>query len=210
MSLWIALSCSQMNVLRPLSVTWLSKRVYIFIDFSLTRSCLHWNWSQTLNRFTFNSCSISTSSGSAYCPTAISLKSLPFIDKEGSVATEPTAGQSPPNRLSSLSDDSSPIHLVTIHMKPDDEGRFGFNVKGGHDQNCPVLVSRVAPNTPADNASPKLREGDQVMTINGKDVSGLSHEQVWHSFTCIQFTSHSKINWVTKISYRQIDLHFYN
>jgi len=63
-------------------------------------------------------------------------------------------------------------------MKPDDDGRFGFNVKGGHDQNCPILVSRVAPNTPADNASPKLREGDQVMTINGKDVNGLTHDQV--------------------------------
>ncbi|CAG2106184.1 unnamed protein product, partial [Medioppia subpectinata] len=61
------------------------------------------------------------------------LKSLPFIDKEET------------NRLSSLSDDSSPVHLHTVHMRPDADGRFGFNVKGGHDQNCPVLVSRVAP-----------------------------------------------------------------
>jgi tyrosine-protein phosphatase non-receptor type 4 len=104
-------------------------------------------------------------SSSAFCP---SLKSLPFIDKD-----------SAENRLSAaLSDDSSPVHLVAIHMTPDADGRFGFNVKGGHDQNCPVLVSRVAPNTPADNASPRLREGDQVMTINGSDVTGLSHEQI--------------------------------
>ncbi|KAI2811312.1 Tyrosine-protein phosphatase non-receptor type 3 [Blomia tropicalis] len=74
---------------------------------------------------------------------------------------------------------SSPVHLATVTMKPDDEGRFGFNVKGGFDQNCPVLVSRVAPNTPADNAYPtKLREGDQVISINGVEVSQLKHEEV--------------------------------
>lgn len=76
-------------------------------------------------------------------------------------------------------DVDSPIHVVTVTMKPDNDGRFGFNVKGGHDQNCPVLVSRVAPNTPADNAIPnKLHEGDQVLAINGIEVSGLKHEQV--------------------------------
>ena len=63
-------------------------------------------------------------------------------------------------------------------MKPDEQGRFGFNVKGGHDQNCPVLVSRILPNTPADCAEPKLHEGDQVLAINSVEVSGLKHEQV--------------------------------
>lgn len=47
-------------------------------------------------------------------------------------------------------------------MKPDEGGKFGFNVKGGADQNLPVLVSRVAPNTPADRCYPRLNEGDQV------------------------------------------------
>lgn len=50
--------------------------------------------------------------------------------------------------------------------------------QGGVDQNCPVLVSRVAPNTPAGNSSPKLNEGDQVVAINGQDVSNLSHKQI--------------------------------
>ncbi|OTF69452.1 hypothetical protein BLA29_010241 [Euroglyphus maynei] len=76
------------------------------------------------------------------------------------------------------SDTDSPIHVVTVTMKPDEQGRFGFNVKGGHDQNCPVLVSRILPNTPADYAEPKLHEGDQVLAINGVEVSGLKHEQV--------------------------------
>ncbi len=139
-----------------------------------------------------NFCGSSSSSPSAYCPSAISLKSLPFIDKDSSLATEPSLAHSPPNRVSSLSEESSPVHLVTINMKPDDDGRFGFNVKGGHDQNCPILVSRVAPNTPADNALPKLREGDQVMLINGKDVNGLTHDQVIYIYLfpqSIQFTT---------------------
>lgn len=52
--------------------------------------------------------------------------------------------------------------LVSIRMRPDEQGRFGFNVKGGSDLNMPILVSRVAPNTPADTSYPKLNEGDQV------------------------------------------------
>lgn len=57
--------------------------------------------------------------------------------------------------------------------------RFGFNVKGGLDQNnSAIVVSRVAPNTPADQASPRLREGDEVVAINGREVRGLTHEQV--------------------------------
>lgn len=52
--------------------------------------------------------------------------------------------------------------LVTITLTPDEQGRFGFNVKGGLDLDMPILVSRVAPNTPADRCYPKLNEGDQV------------------------------------------------
>ncbi|KYN16803.1 Tyrosine-protein phosphatase non-receptor type 4 [Trachymyrmex cornetzi] len=68
--------------------------------------------------------------------------------------------------------------LVTISLTPDEQGRFGFNVKGGLDLDMPILVSRVAPNTPADRCYPKLNEGDQVVYINGIDVSGLLHERV--------------------------------
>lgn len=85
------------------------------------------------------------------------------------------------NEVNTPSDLDSPVQMVTITMKPDKNGCFGFNVKGGHDQNCPVLVSRVLPDSPADNATPsKLHEGDQVMIINGTEVAGLKHEQVVH------------------------------
>ncbi|XP_008559388.1 tyrosine-protein phosphatase non-receptor type 4 isoform X4 [Microplitis demolitor] len=68
--------------------------------------------------------------------------------------------------------------LVTIRLTPDEQGRFGFNVKGGLDLDMPILVSRVAPNTPADRCYPKLNEGDQVLYINGIDVNGMLHEHV--------------------------------
>ncbi|KAJ8681347.1 hypothetical protein QAD02_017134 [Eretmocerus hayati] len=68
--------------------------------------------------------------------------------------------------------------LVTIKITPDEQGRFGFNVKGGLDLDMPILVSRVAPHTPADRCYPKLNEGDQVVLINGIDVNGMLHEHV--------------------------------
>ena len=52
--------------------------------------------------------------------------------------------------------------LVLIRIRPDAQGRFGFNVKGGCDQNYPIIVSRVAPGSPADVCYPRLNEGDQV------------------------------------------------
>lgn len=41
-----------------------------------------------------------------------------------------------------------------------------------------VLVSRVAPNTPADRCYPKLSEGDQVVLINGIDIINMTHDEV--------------------------------
>ncbi|CAL4090418.1 unnamed protein product [Meganyctiphanes norvegica] len=76
------------------------------------------------------------------------------------------------------SNDESSHGLMTIRMKPDSQGKFGFNVKGGADQNLAILVSRVVPNTAADRCYPRLNEGDQVLFINGRDVSTMSHEQV--------------------------------
>ncbi|XP_031414348.1 tyrosine-protein phosphatase non-receptor type 4 isoform X2 [Clupea harengus] len=69
-------------------------------------------------------------------------------------------------------------NLVLIKMRPDEHGRFGFNVKGGSDQKMPIIVSRVAPGTSADLCVPRLNEGDQVVLINGRDISDHSHDQV--------------------------------
>uniref|UniRef100_A0A3Q2P6P5 protein-tyrosine-phosphatase n=1 Tax=Fundulus heteroclitus TaxID=8078 RepID=A0A3Q2P6P5_FUNHE len=69
-------------------------------------------------------------------------------------------------------------NLVLIKMRPDEHGRFGFNVKGGADQKMPIIVSRVAPGTSADLCVPRLNEGDQVVLINGRDISEHTHDQV--------------------------------
>lgn len=50
-------------------------------------------------------------------------------------------------------------------MRADAQGRYGFNVKGGADQNYPVIVSRVAPGSAADKCNPRLNEGDQVYLL---------------------------------------------
>lgn len=73
---------------------------------------------------------------------------------------------------------SSEDNLITVRLVADEAGRFGFNVRGGVDLNLPVLVSRVAPHTPADRTNPRISQGDQVVMINGCDVSGMMHEQV--------------------------------
>uniref|UniRef100_A0A8C2E705 protein-tyrosine-phosphatase n=1 Tax=Cyprinus carpio TaxID=7962 RepID=A0A8C2E705_CYPCA len=69
-------------------------------------------------------------------------------------------------------------NLVLIKMKADENGRFGFNVKGGSDQKMPIIVSRVAPGTSADLCVPRLNEGDQVVLINGRDIAEHTHDQV--------------------------------
>ncbi|XP_078394768.1 tyrosine-protein phosphatase non-receptor type 3-like isoform X1 [Cetorhinus maximus] len=79
-------------------------------------------------------------------------------------------------------DQTNPVNtdngLLWVRMIPDEEGRFGFNLKGGVDQKMPLIVSRVSPGSPADICVPKLNEGDQILLINGRDISEHTHDQV--------------------------------
>eukprot|EP00062_Callorhinchus_milii_P012429 gi/632959458/ref/XP_007895637.1/ PREDICTED: tyrosine-protein phosphatase non-receptor type 3 [Callorhinchus milii] len=68
--------------------------------------------------------------------------------------------------------------IILIRMTPDEEGKFGFNLKGGVDQKMPLIVSRVSLGSPADTCTPKLIEGDQILLINGRDISEHTHDQV--------------------------------
>ncbi|CAF2905605.1 unnamed protein product [Rotaria sp. Silwood2] len=65
---------------------------------------------------------------------------------------------------------------ITIKLQPDGDGRYGFNVKGGGDEHSPIVISRIALNTPANRAS--LHEGDQILSINNIDILNHSHEEV--------------------------------
>ncbi|KAL3312223.1 Tyrosine-protein phosphatase non-receptor type 3 [Cichlidogyrus casuarinus] len=80
--------------------------------------------------------------------------------------------------FSGLSDYAHDPSVTTVRIRPDNRGRFGFNVKGGANHKTPVIVSRVGENLPADVCIPKLCEGDQILVINGQDVASLTHEQV--------------------------------
>lgn len=42
----------------------------------------------------------------------------------------------------------------------------------------PLVVSRINPESPADTCMPKLNEGDQIVLINGRDISEHTHDQV--------------------------------
>lgn len=68
--------------------------------------------------------------------------------------------------------------LILIRITPDEDGRFGFNLKGGVDQKMPLVVSRINPESPADTCVPKLNEGDEIVLINGRDISEHTHDQV--------------------------------
>ncbi|XP_067866734.1 tyrosine-protein phosphatase non-receptor type 3-like isoform X2 [Heterodontus francisci] len=68
--------------------------------------------------------------------------------------------------------------MLWVRMIPDEEGKFGFNLKGGVDQKMPLIVSRVSTGSPADVCVPKLNEGDQILLINGRDISEHTHDQV--------------------------------
>ncbi|XP_004372241.1 tyrosine-protein phosphatase non-receptor type 3 isoform X2 [Trichechus manatus latirostris] len=69
-------------------------------------------------------------------------------------------------------------YLLLIRITPDEDGKFGFNLKGGVDQKMPLVVSRINPESPADTCIPKLNEGDQIVLINGRDISEHTHDQV--------------------------------
>ncbi|XP_066529806.1 tyrosine-protein phosphatase non-receptor type 3 [Hoplias malabaricus] len=81
--------------------------------------------------------------------------------------------------------------LLLVRINPDQEGKFGFNVKGGVDQKMPLAISHVNPNSPAGRCVPALLEGDQVLLINGRDISEHTHQQVV-MFIKASRESHSK------------------
>uniref|UniRef100_A0A914CYF3 PDZ domain-containing protein n=1 Tax=Acrobeloides nanus TaxID=290746 RepID=A0A914CYF3_9BILA len=68
--------------------------------------------------------------------------------------------------------------IVQVRMSPDSQGRYGFNVSGGYDRGHPVIVSRVIAGSPADRCHPRLNEGDQVLKINGQDISQWDYDRV--------------------------------
>ncbi|KAM9805960.1 uncharacterized protein ACBT44_013533 [Syngnathus typhle] len=70
---------------------------------------------------------------------------------------------------SNLQDD---VHVVVLHKEV--AVGLGFSIAGGVDQNKPVIVHKVFPTGVAAQEG-SIREGDQVLSINGTALGGHSH-----------------------------------
>ncbi|XP_028836448.1 tyrosine-protein phosphatase non-receptor type 3 isoform X2 [Denticeps clupeoides] len=68
--------------------------------------------------------------------------------------------------------------LLLVKFSPDSDGKFGFNVKGGSDQKTPLVISHVHPDSPAAQCTPAVCVGDELVLVNGRDVSEHTHQQV--------------------------------
>jgi len=69
-------------------------------------------------------------------------------------------------------------NVVLIHLEADEADRYGFNVKGGFDQNMPITISKVAKGLPASKSNPPIQVGDKLLQVNGRDVSHHTHDQI--------------------------------
>ncbi|GMS96717.1 hypothetical protein PENTCL1PPCAC_18892 [Pristionchus entomophagus] len=66
--------------------------------------------------------------------------------------------------------------IVNVELSRGTKG-FGFSIRGGTEfDNMPLFVLRIAEDGPAAREG-RLRVGDQLITINGRDTKGLTHEE---------------------------------
>ncbi|CAF4657309.1 unnamed protein product [Rotaria sp. Silwood1] len=82
------------------------------------------------------------------------------------------------NSRSNIHDPSDTItnqkRIVKI-VKPDNIG-LGISIKGGRENRMPILISKIFPNLPADQSG-QLHVGDAILSVNGKDLQHVSHEE---------------------------------
>ncbi|XP_061531260.1 tyrosine-protein phosphatase non-receptor type 3 isoform X2 [Phycodurus eques] len=116
--------------------------------------------------------SVGGSKGSEGDASLHQLDEIPLQADDGAAEEDGVSGSVYSNKALGEGD------LLLIRIAPDREGKFGFNVKGGVDQKMALAVSHVKPDSPAGRCEPKLLEGDQVVLINGRDISEHTHDQV--------------------------------
>lgn len=66
-------------------------------------------------------------------------------------------------------------HPRVVELPKTDEG-LGFNIMGGKEQNSPIYISRIIPNSVADRHG-GLKRGDQLLSVNGESVEEECHEK---------------------------------
>lgn len=91
-----------------------------------------------------------------------------------------------------LDETNSEICSKTIRLVPGEDGKYGIRIKkivhkSGSDLKASqkyglkvhsIIIKTIFPNTPAANSNPKLSEGDQIVTINGLNINGMTESEV--------------------------------
>ncbi|KAI1719283.1 PDZ domain (Also known as DHR or GLGF) domain-containing protein [Ditylenchus destructor] len=86
-----------------------------------------------------------------------------------------------PSLNDELNNDSGPKNVVNIKLRRDPATGLGFNIVGGSDQQhmpgrSDIFVSRIRSGTPA-FASGEINPGDIIISINGKPLTDVTHQQ---------------------------------
>ncbi|EFX82781.1 hypothetical protein DAPPUDRAFT_30665, partial [Daphnia pulex] len=105
------------------------------------------------------------------------------ISKPGRYPSPPPSPPPPPHRLSSSNFPLRPVSDVVI--RKDMGTRLGLRIAGGKDSSCipfgtdepGIFISRVIPQGTA-GRSGRLRIGDRLLKINGKEISDWTHHEV--------------------------------
>ncbi|XP_077425876.1 gamma-2-syntrophin isoform X1 [Vanacampus margaritifer] len=73
----------------------------------------------------------------------------------------------------------SQVNHRTVVLRRQETGGLGLSIKGGAENNVPVVISKISKDQVADQTG-KLFVGDAVLKVNGINVEHSTHEQVVH------------------------------
>jgi len=85
-----------------------------------------------------------------------------------------------------LSDEDIPREPRTVVLSKGASG-LGFNIVGGEDGEG-IFISFILAGAPADQSG-QLRRGDQIVSVNGVDITAASHEEAAHALKVNPTTS---------------------
>lgn len=84
------------------------------------------------------------------------------------------------NGLSNGNDPLDQKRVVRV-VKEDGKG-LGISIKGGRENRMPVLISKIFEGMAAE-ATGQLRVGDAILSVNGQDMSDVSHDEAVQALT---------------------------
>lgn len=68
------------------------------------------------------------------------------------------------------------VQVLNVKLQRNDQSvSWGFNVQGGKEFNCPLVIQRVTPSSLADRCS--IRPGDFILRVGTMSTEHLTHNQ---------------------------------